>query len=126
MFDALLAVSIVGSIVRALKEENESQIPSENWANTDLYLKDAANGVPVEQRMKGLKDGKYKMENNHPEPHRDPVSGKIVIENTRLYYEDAMKYGAYTAQQWVKQGKYNLTPEELRKENLRIKHKYKI
>ena len=60
----------------------------------------------------------------HPEPHRNPVTGKIVIENNKLYYEDLEKYGAYQAQQWVKQGKYNLSPEEFKKEKERIKAKY--
>ena len=60
----------------------------------------------------------------HPEPHRDPKSGKIVIENCKLYYSDVREYGAYQAQQWVKEGKYNLTPEELKKEEERIKAEY--
>lgn len=64
-------------------------------------------------------------EPSYPEPHRDPVSGKVMIENSKLYYEDVRKYGAYKAQQWVNQGKYNLSPEELRKEEERIKEKYK-
>jgi hypothetical protein len=65
------------------------------------------------------------MVNKHQEPHRDPVSGKIVIENCKLYYEDVRNHGAYQAQQWVKQGKYNLTEEEMKKEEERIKEKYK-
>lgn len=60
----------------------------------------------------------------HPEPHRDPKTGKIVIENSQQYYEDVKNHGAYQAQQWVKQGKYNLTPEELKKEEERLKKKY--
>ena len=53
---------------------------------------------------------------NYPEPHRDLESGKIIIENCKLYYEDLDKYGASKARQWVKQGRYNLSPEELKKE----------
>lgn len=60
----------------------------------------------------------------YPEPHRDPASGKIMIENCKLYYEDIDKYGASQAQKWVKQGKYNLSKEELKKEEERIKAKY--
>lgn len=124
MFDGLFIVSIVGSLVQVIKEANQPIIPAENWANQELYHKDIMDGVPVEQRMKNLENGKYKLIENHPEPHRDPVSGKIVIENCRLYHEDVKNYGAYQAQQWVKQGKYNLTPEELRKERGYIKKKY--
>ena len=128
MFDLLFITSIVGSAVQVIKEACTATIPAENWANKELYNEDIMNGVPVEQRMKNLKNGKYKMMNTHmnthPEPHRDPVSGKIIIENSRLYHEDVLNYGAYQAHKWVEQGKYNLTPEELEKENERIKAKY--
>ena len=40
-------------------------------------------------------------------------------------YDDVKKYGAYQAQKWVKQGKYNLPPEELEKEHKRIQEKLK-
>ena len=125
MFDALFIVSIVGSAVQAIKEACEPVVPAENWANKELYRKDLMDGVPIEQRMKNLENGKYKLKDVYPEPHRDPVDGKIGIENCKLYYDDVYKYGAYQAQQWVKQGKYNLSKEELRKEEERIKDKYK-
>lgn len=124
MFDVLFIISIVGSLVQVAKEANQPVIPAENWANQDLYHKDIMDGVPVEQRMKNLENGKYKLTKTYPTPHKDPVSGKIIIENCRLYHEDVKNYGAYQAQQWVKQGKYNLTPEELRKEREYIKKKY--
>ena len=62
---------------------------------------------------------------NHPEPHRDPNDGKIIIENSRLYYEDAQNYGASQAMQWAREGKYNLSKEELEKEQKRIDKEYK-
>ena len=125
MFDLLFAVSVIGTVAQFVKDAYTPTIPAENWANKELYYKDMANGVSVEQRMKNLENGRYKMINTHPEPHRDPVSGKIIIENCKLYHEDVNKYGAYKAQQWVKQGKYNLSPEEEKKERERIKAKYK-
>lgn len=64
-----------------------------------------------------------KIETTYPEPHRDK-NGKIIIENSQLYYDDVKKYGAYQAQQWVKQGKYNLSPEELKFEEERIRKKF--
>ena len=124
MFDLLFIVSIVGTAVQLIKETCTKTIPAENWANKELYHKDIMDGVPIEQRMKNLENGKYKLTEVYPEPHRDHASGKIMIENCKLYYEDVEKYGAYKAQQWVKQGKYNLTPEELKKEEERIKAKY--
>lgn len=123
MFDLLFAVSIVGTIVQIFKEATTKEVPAENWANKELYYKDMVNGVPIEQRMKNLENGKYKMANIYPEPHHDPVSGKIVIENNLLYQEDLRVHGAYKTMQWVKQGKYNLSPEELKKEHERLKAK---
>lgn len=125
MFDALLIVSIIGGAVQAIKEACEPVIPANNWANKELYNKDLMNGVPIEQRLKNVENGKYKMDKAYPEPHRDPVDGKIVIENCKLYYEDVNNYGAYQAQQWAKQGRYNLEPDELKKEKKRIDDYYK-
>lgn len=124
MLDGLFIASLIGSCYQVIKEKLEPTIPAENWANKELYHQDLMNGVPVEQRMKNLKNGKYKLVVTYPEPHRDPVSGKIIIENSKLYEEDINKYGAYQAQQWVKQGKYNLTPEELEKERERIRKEF--
>lgn len=125
MFDLLLIVSMFGTAAQAIKEHCAPIVPAENWNNKELYHKDLMNGVPVEQRMKNLRNGRYKLENHYPEPHRDPVDGKIVIENSKLYYEDLRNYGAYKAQQWAEQGKYNLSPEEFKKEEERINAKYK-
>lgn len=119
MFDLLFVASFIGSCVELIKEAKEPIIPAENWVNKELYYKDMANGVSVEQRMKNLENGKYKLTEEHPEPHKDK-NGKIIIENSLLYKEDVRKYGAVQAQKWVKQGKYNLTPEELKKEHERI------
>ncbi len=125
MFDLLLVVSAVCTVAQLVKESCTKEIPAENWANKELYQKDIMNGVSVEQRMKNLENGKYKLTESHPEPHRDPVSGKIVIENNLLYQEDLRAYGACQTMRWVKQGKYNLTQEELKKEHERINAKYK-
>lgn len=120
MFGLLGLVSILSTGYQLIKEACEPIIPAENWANKELYHQDLMNGVSAEQRMKNVKNGKYKLVENYPEPHRDK-NGKIIIENSKLYKEDLMKYGAVQAQKWVKQGKYNLSPEELEKERERIK-----
>lgn len=123
MFDGLFIISIIGTCIALVKESMEKPIPAENWANKELYHKDVMDNISVEQRMKNLENGKYKLVATYPEPHRD-VDGKIIIENCQLYDKDVKKYGAYQAHKWVKQGKYNLTPEELKKENERIKKKF--
>lgn len=124
MLDGLFIMSLVTFCAQGIKEALTPKISAEKWANRELYHQDLMNGVSVEQRMENLKNGKYKLTQVYPEPHRDAVSGKIIIENERLYHEDVKKYGAYKAQQWVKQGKYNLTPEEFEKEQERIKKYY--
>lgn len=124
MFDGLFIVSLIGTAVQIFKEAHQPVIPAENWANKELYYKDMMDGVSVKQRMKNLENGKYKLVENHPEPHKDPKSGKIIIENCLLYNNDLNQYGAVQTMKWVKQGKYNLSPEELKKEEERIKKKY--
>ena len=125
MLDGLFIAALIGTCVQAVKEHFTPVIPAENWANKELYHQDLMSGVPIEQRMKNLKNGKYKMVENHPEPHRDPISGKIVIENSKLYHEDLLKYNGAQVMKWVRQGKYNLSPEELKKEQARIEAKFK-
>ena len=61
MLDLLFIVSIVGAIVQVFKEAYTKPIPAENWANMELYHKDIMDGVPIEERMKNLKNGKYKL-----------------------------------------------------------------
>lgn len=121
MLGGLFVASLIGTVYHGTKEACEPRIPAENWANKELYYQDVMDGVSAEQRMKNLKNGKYKLMESYPEPHRDAGTGKIIIENSLLYKEDVKNYGAYQAQQWVKQGKYNLSPEELQKETERVK-----
>lgn len=123
MLHGIFIASLIGTCVQAIKEACQPIIPAENWANKDLIYKDRMNGVSEKQILKNVENGKYKITKTYPEPHRDPKTGKIIIENCRMYYDDVKKYGAYQAQQWVKQGKYNLTPEELEKEHEYYKKK---
>lgn len=118
-FDGLFIASFVGMCTQAIKEARQPVIPAENWANKELYHKDLMSGLSENQLMKNVKNGKYRMTSVHAEPHRGK-DGKIVIENTLLYKEDLGKYGAYQTYKWVEQGKYNLTPEELKKEDERL------
>lgn len=124
MFDGLFIVSLIATCVQGIKEKLESTIPAENWANKELYYQDMMNDVSIEQRMKNLDNGKYKLIENHPKPHRDAKTGKIIVENSKLYEEDVANYGAYQAYKWTQQGKYNLTPKELEQEHERIKKHY--
>jgi hypothetical protein len=58
--ETLFIISLIGTIVQIIKGLFEKPIPSENWRNEKLYHKDIMDGVPIEQRIKNLKDGKYK------------------------------------------------------------------
>ena len=123
MLNGLFILSLFGTVARIIKEANAPIIPAENWANEELIHKDRMSGISEKQFSKNLANGKYKLKTVYPEPHRDPKTGKIIIENSLLYQEDVKKYGAVQAQMWVRQGKYNLTPEELKKEEERIQKK---
>ena len=121
MFNLIGIFAIASCCVEAIKEYCTPVIPAENWGNKELMHKDRMSGVSEKQIMKNLERGKYKLTEKHPEPHRDPVSGKIMIENCKLYYKDLKEHGAVQVGKWIKQGRYNLTPEELENERERIK-----
>ena len=121
MLEGLFIASLIATCHQIAKEKLEPTISAENWANKKLYHKDLMDGISVEKRMENLKNGKYKSTETYPEPHKDIKTGKIIIENSQLYNKDVKNYGAYQAHEWMKQGKYNLTPKELEKEQERIK-----
>lgn len=123
----LFIVSLIVTCVQLIKEVCEKPVPAENWGNKDLYYEDLMNGVPIEQCMENLKNGKYILNESDNESHREPhrnEKGKIIIENCLLYKEDLKKYGAHQTHKWVEQGKYNLYGEELEKEEKRIKESF--
>ena len=124
MLDGLFIVSMIATGIDAIKEKLEPTVPAENWANKELYNQDLMDGVPMKQIMKNLQNGKYKQTKVYPEPHRNK-DGKIIIENNDLYMHDLLKHGAVQTSKWIKQGKYNLTPEELEEEHKRIQEKFK-
>lgn len=61
MLDLLFIISIVGAIVQFFKDATNKPIPAENWENMELYHKDIMDGVPIEERLKNLENGKYKL-----------------------------------------------------------------
>lgn len=122
----MLFVAIASAIAvhETIKEKCRPTISAENWANKKLYYKDMANGVSPEQLTKNLANGKYKITEVYPEPHKDQQTGKIVIENDKLYKEDVKMYGISKAREWMYQGKYNLTAEELKKRRKEIEKEW--
>lgn len=120
MLDGLFIASLIGTVTQMIKEACTPTIPAENWANEELIHKDRMNGVSEKEFSKNLVNGKYKVTETHPEPHR-MEDGRIIIENYKLYREDVRKYGVPQAHKWMRQGKYNLTPEEVKKEEERFK-----
>lgn len=117
-------IAVVITAHETIKEKCRPTIPAENWANKKLYYEDMSKGISPEQLTKNLANGKYKITKVYPEPHRDQKTGKIVIENDKLYKEDVKNYGAYQAREWMYQGKYNLTPKELEKRQEEIKKEW--
>ena len=123
MLDGLFIASLIGTGIQLIKEKCTPTIPAENWANKELIHEDTMKGISSKEFQRNLANGKYKMTVKYPEPHRDK-DGKIIIENCLLYEKDLREHGAVQTMKWVKQGKYNLTPEELKKERERIKKKF--
>lgn len=120
MLDGLFIASLIETVVQVIQEARQQVIPAENWANKELIYQDRLKNISEKEFSRNLANGKYKLTETYPEPHR-MEDGRIIIENCKLYNEDVRKYGAYQAHKWVKQGKYNLTPEELEKERERHK-----
>ena len=120
MLDGLFVASLIGTVTQMLKEARQPVIPAENWGNKELIYKDRISGISEKEFSKNLANGKYKVTETYPEPHR-MEDGRIIIENYKLYREDVRKYGAHQAHKWMRQGKYNLTPEEVKKEEERFK-----
>lgn len=113
MFDLIFAASVVITCVNGIKNAMKPTITAEQWGNTELVHKDIMNGVSVEQQIKNAHNGRYIVTEKYPEPHRNK-NGQIVIENTPLWRDDLRKYNPLQVKKWVEQGKYNLTPEELK------------
>lgn len=115
MLEGLFIASLIGTCYQAIKEACQPTIPAENWANKELIHKDRMAGISEKEFARNLANGKYKVTGTYPEPHR-MEDGRIIIENYELYKEDCRKYGVPQAHKWMRQGKYNLTPEELQKQ----------
>ena len=115
MLEGLFIASLIGTCYQAIKEACQPTIPAENWANKELIHQDRMAGISEKEFTRNLANGKYKVTETYPEPHR-MEDGRIIIENYELYKEDCRKYGVPQAHKWMRQGKYNLTPEELKKQ----------
>jgi len=120
MSGGFFLVSLIDTCCKAIKEAFQPVVPAENWENKELYYKDVNSGMPAKQVMENVKNGKYRAVKKYPEPHRDK-NGKIIIENCLLFNSDVKKYGDVQAMKWAEQGKYNLSPAELKKEEERIR-----
>lgn len=113
MLEGLFIASLVGTVCQWFKEATEPIIPAENWGNKKLINEDRAKGISEREFAKNLKNGKYIVTETYPEPHR-MEDGRIIIENYELYREDCRKHGVPQAHEWMRQGKYNLSPEEVK------------
>ena len=111
--------AIFSMLFGGIKETLTPTIPAENWANKDLIYQDRMNGMSEKEILKNAQRGRYIITEKYPEPHRNE-RGQIMIENCKLWNEDLLKYGAVQTDKWVKQGKYNLEGEALKKEQERI------
>ncbi len=117
--------SIISTCVDGIKEATTPVLTAEHWANRELQHKDRMSGMSEKDILKNAERGRYyipkAVTQAYPIPHRETDGrNRIIIENDDLYKADVDQYGAYQAQKWVKQGKYNLNPEELEIVHLKI------
>lgn len=120
MLEGLFIASLVGTVCQWFKEATEPTIPAENWGNKKLINEDRTKRISDREFAKNLKNGKYIVTDTYPEPHR-MEDGRIIIENYELYREDCRKFGVPQAHEWMRQGKYNLSQEELREREEKFK-----
>lgn len=110
--------SIISTCFQGIKEATTPTLTAEHWANKELQHKDRMSGMSESDILKNAQRGRYYVSKDvmqaYPVPHREP-DGKhrIIIENCELHKADVAQYGAYQAQKWVEQGKYNLNAAEL-------------
>ena len=114
MFNGLFIASLIGMVIQSVKEAFTPTITAEQWANKELQYQDRMNGMSEKEILKNAQKGRYIVTEKYPEPHRNE-RGQIIIENCKLWHEDLNKYGAVQTDKWVKQGKYNLEGEALKK-----------
>lgn len=115
MFGVFMVIAaIIYLASKIIKEKITPEIPAENWSNMDLYNQDVLNGVPIEERLKNLQNGKYKRPENQEAPHKD-ANGNIIIENLSLYEKDWEQYDVATINRFINEGRYNLSPEVAKK-----------
>lgn len=121
--------SILSTCFQGIKEATTPTLTAEHWANKELQHKDRMSGMSEKDILKNAERGRYyipkEIAQAYPVPHREPDGRhRIIIENDELHKADVAQYGAYQAQKWVEQGKYNLNPEELEIVHLKIERKF--
>lgn len=114
----LAIVSIICVVIGLIKEACTPTLTAEHWANKELEHKDRMSGMSEKEILKNAQKGRYYIPKEvlqaYPVPHREPDGRhRIIIENCELHKADVAQYGAYQAQKWVEQGKYNLNEAEL-------------
>ena len=124
MFDLACILGMLFTGGEYLKEKLEPKPPENCLSNMELFQQDVLNGVPSEQRMKNMQNGKYVQRNVYPEPHRDK-DGKIIIDDMDSFNRDKINLGALEAYNRAKRGAYNLSQEEIEKNRQKVEEKYK-
>lgn len=110
--------SIISTMFQGVKEATTPTLTAEHWANKELQHKDRMSGMSEKDILKNAERGRYYVSKDvmqaYPVPHRETDGRhRIIIENCELHKADVAQYGAYQAQKWVEQGKYNLNAAEL-------------
>lgn len=119
MLHGLFIASLISTAVQGIKDAFTPTIPAGSWSNKELQYQDRMNGMSEKEIIKNAEKGRYIVAEKYPAPHRNE-RGQIMIENSQLWHEDLKKYGSVQTMKWVKQGRYNLEGEALKKEQERV------
>lgn len=122
-------VAIIYVIYQLIKEACTPTLTAEHWANKELQHKDRMNGMSEKDILKNAERGRYyipkEVAQAYPVPHRETDGRhRLIIENCELHREDVNQFGAYQAQKWLEQGKYNLNAAELEITHLQYELKH--
>lgn len=122
-------VAIIYVVYQLIKEAFTTSLAAEYWANKELEHRDRMSGMSEKEILKNAHRGRYYIPKEvfqaYPVPHCETDGrNRIIIENDELNKADVAQFGAYQAQKWVEQGKYNLNAEELEIVHLQIERKF--
>lgn len=104
MFNLLLIVSVIFTIVELIKEKTEPVAPKGTRFDWDAYWADVNNGISATEQIRKRERGDYlTTKQKQPEWWELPID---TVVDTKRYQHDKEVYGEYMTEVWRKNGSY--------------------